>query len=160
MHPSAMRCWAGKENRRPSIRIAASIAVFALVWYVSLRTAAASRGAINVAAKAVFLILTCLACIVIGFFVPMVPGVSAIIGSAFWAGLLASGGALAGMAVSDGISRADRAARSRRVSLTEADGSRRKDATAPLTGARRGVLAPERTMPSKVGDTRSDGFLT
>jgi hypothetical protein len=70
---------------------------------VSLRTAAGSRGAINVAAKAVFLILTCLACIVIGFLVPMVPGVSEIIGGAFWAGLLASGGALAGMAVSDAI---------------------------------------------------------
>ena len=70
---------------------------------MSLRAAAASRGGINVAAKAAFLILTCLACIVIGFLAPMVPGVSAIIGSAFWAGLLASGGALAGMAVSDAI---------------------------------------------------------
>jgi hypothetical protein len=70
---------------------------------VSLRTAAASRGPINVAAKTVFLVLTCLGCIVIGFLVPIVPGVSAIIGSAFWAGLLASGGALAGMAVSDAI---------------------------------------------------------
>ena len=70
---------------------------------MGLRTAAASRGAINVAAKAVFLILTCLACIVIGFLLPMVPGARAIIGSAFWAGLLGSGGALAGMAVSDAI---------------------------------------------------------
>lgn len=103
MHWSATRSWAAGEAGRPSIRIVASIAIFALVWYVSLRTAAASRGAINVAAKAVFLILTCLACVVIGFLVPMVPGVSAIIGSAFWAGLLASGGALAGMAVSDAI---------------------------------------------------------
>jgi hypothetical protein len=34
---------------------------------------------------------------------PMVPGASAVIGGAFWAGLLASGGALAGMAVSDAI---------------------------------------------------------
>jgi len=79
------------------------MAAFALLWYASLRTARASRGAVNVGAKALFLILTCLACIVIGFLVPMVPGVSAIIGSAFWAGLLASGGALAGMAVSDAI---------------------------------------------------------
>ena len=63
----------------------------------------ASRGAVNVAAKALFLILTCLACIVIGFLLPMVPGVSAVIGGAFWAGLLASAGALAGMAVSDAI---------------------------------------------------------
>jgi hypothetical protein len=68
-----------------------------------LRTVAASRGAVNVAAKAVFLILTCLACIVTGFLLPMVPGASAVIGGAFWAGLLASGGALAGMAVSDAI---------------------------------------------------------
>jgi hypothetical protein len=64
---------------------------------------AASRGAVNVAAKAVFLILTCLACVVTGFLLPMVPGASAVIGGAFWAGLLASGGALAGMAVSDAI---------------------------------------------------------
>jgi hypothetical protein len=70
---------------------------------VSLRTSAASRGAINVAAKAVFLILTCLACIVIGFLLPMAPGFSAVIGSAFWAGVLASAGALAGMAASDAI---------------------------------------------------------
>jgi uncharacterized membrane protein YoaK (UPF0700 family) len=68
-----------------------------------LRAAVASRGAVNVAAKAVFLILTCLACIAIGFLLPMVPGVSAVIGSAFWAGLLASAGALGGMAVSDAI---------------------------------------------------------
>jgi hypothetical protein len=68
-----------------------------------LRIAAASRGAVNVAAKSVFLILTCLACVLIGFLLPLVPGVSAVIGSAFWAGLLASGGALAGMAASDAI---------------------------------------------------------
>ena len=65
--------------------------------------AASSRAVVNVAAKALFLILTCLACIVIGFLLPMVPGSSAVIGSAFWAGLLASAGALAGMAVSDAI---------------------------------------------------------
>jgi hypothetical protein len=92
------------KTGRPSIfRIAASVAVFALVWYASLRTVAASRGAVNVAAKAVFLTLTCLACIVTGFLLPMVPGASAVVGGAFWAGLLASGGALAGMAVSDAI---------------------------------------------------------
>jgi hypothetical protein len=45
--------------------------------------------------------LTCLACIAIGFFLPMVPVVSALIGSAFWAGLLATLGALAGMGLSD-----------------------------------------------------------
>jgi hypothetical protein len=77
--------------------------VFALLWYVSLRAAAASRGAVNVAAKAVLLLLTSLACIVIGFLLPMVPGVSAVIGSAFWAGLVASGGALVGMALSDAV---------------------------------------------------------
>jgi hypothetical protein len=49
------------------------------------------------------LILTCLACIAIGFFLPMVPVISAIIGSAFWAGLLATAGALAGMGLSDAI---------------------------------------------------------
>jgi hypothetical protein len=103
MHSSARRCEGQRQNRRPSIRIAASIAVFALLWYASLRTAAVSGGAVNVAAKSVFLILTCLACILIGFLLPLIPGVSAVIGSAFWAGLLASGGALAGMAASDAI---------------------------------------------------------
>jgi hypothetical protein len=68
-----------------------------------LRTAAASRGAVNVAAKAVFLILTCLAFILAGFLLPMAPVISAFIGSAFWAGLLASAGALVGMAASDAI---------------------------------------------------------
>jgi hypothetical protein len=68
-----------------------------------LRAAGSAHGAVNVAAKAVFLILTCFACIVIGFLVPIIPGVSAVIGSALWAGLLASGGALAGMAISDAV---------------------------------------------------------
>jgi hypothetical protein len=68
-----------------------------------LRTAGANRGAVNVGARALFLILTCLACIAIGFLLPMAPGLSAVIGSAFWAGLLASAGALAGMAASDAI---------------------------------------------------------
>jgi uncharacterized membrane protein YoaK (UPF0700 family) len=58
---------------------------------------------INVVAKAALLILTCLACIVIGFFLPMAPVISAVIGSAFWAGLLATAGALAGMGLSDAI---------------------------------------------------------
>jgi hypothetical protein len=91
------------QKRRLSIRIAASIAVFALLWYGSLRAAAGTRGAVSVVAKAIFLILTCFACIVIGFLIPMIPGVNAVIGSALWAGLLASGGALAGMALSDAI---------------------------------------------------------
>ena len=68
-----------------------------------MRTVAASRGAVNVAAKAVFLILTCLACIVTGFLLPMVPGASAVIGGAFWAGLLATVGSLAGMSLSDAL---------------------------------------------------------
>jgi hypothetical protein len=62
-----------------------------------------SRGGVNVVAKAVFLILTCLACIAIGFFLPMAPVINAVIGSAFWAGLLATGGALAGMGLSDAM---------------------------------------------------------
>jgi hypothetical protein len=62
-----------------------------------------SRGGVDVVAKAAFLILTCLACIAIGFFLPMAPVISAIIGSAFWAGLLATGGALAGMGLSDAL---------------------------------------------------------
>ena len=45
-----------------------------------------SRGGVDVVAKAVFLILTCLACIAIGFFLPMAPVINAVIGSAFWAG--------------------------------------------------------------------------
>ncbi len=74
-----------------------------LLWYGSLRAAAMTRGAANVIAKSAFLILTCLACIGIGFFLPMVPPISALIGSAFWAGLLATGGALAGMGLSDAL---------------------------------------------------------
>ena len=62
-----------------------------------------SRGGVDVVAKAAFLILTCLACIAIGFFLPVVPVVSALIGSAFWAGLLATLGALAGMSLSDAL---------------------------------------------------------
>jgi hypothetical protein len=62
-----------------------------------------SRGGVDVVAKAAFLILTCLACIAIGFFLPMVPVISAPIGSAFWAGLLATVGALVGMSLSDGL---------------------------------------------------------
>jgi uncharacterized membrane protein YoaK (UPF0700 family) len=60
-----------------------------------------SRGGVDVVAKAIFLILTCLACIAIGFFLPMAPVINAVIGSAFWAGLLATAGALAGMGLSD-----------------------------------------------------------
>ena len=76
---------------------------FALLWYASLRAAAVSRGGVNVVAKAAFLILTCLGCIAIGFFLPMAPVINAVIGSAFWAGLLATAGALAGMGLSDAI---------------------------------------------------------
>ncbi len=60
-----------------------------------------TRGGVNVIAKAAFLILTCVGCIAIGFFLPMAPVISALIGSAFWAGLLATAGALAGMGLSD-----------------------------------------------------------
>jgi hypothetical protein len=56
-----------------------------------------------VVAKAVFLILTSFACIAIGFILPMAPVISALIGSAFWAGALATIGALAGMGLSDAI---------------------------------------------------------
>jgi uncharacterized membrane protein YoaK (UPF0700 family) len=62
-----------------------------------------TRGGVNVVARAVFLILTCVACIAIGFFLPMVPVISALIGNAFWAGLLATAGALAGMGLSDAM---------------------------------------------------------
>ena len=85
-----------------------------------------SRGGVNVVAKAVFLILTCLACIAIGFFLPMVPVISAVIGSAFWAGLLATAGALAGMGLSDAIL----ARLETRESGAASDGNARKNATA------------------------------
>jgi uncharacterized membrane protein YoaK (UPF0700 family) len=98
-----MRRLAGCEVRRSYIRIAATIAAFAVLWYASFHTVAVSRGAANVIAKAAFLILTCLACIAIGFFLPIVPVISAVRGTAFWAGLLATAGALAGMALSDAI---------------------------------------------------------
>ena len=94
---------AGCERRRSFIRIAATIAAFAVLWYASFRTVAVSRGAANLIAKAAFLILTCLACIAIGFFLPIVPVISSVLGSAFWAGLLATAGALVGMALSDAI---------------------------------------------------------
>jgi len=58
---------------------------------------------VNIAARAVFLVLTCLACIAIGFFLPMAPGLSSLIGGAFWAGLLATAGSLVGMGLSDAI---------------------------------------------------------
>jgi hypothetical protein len=60
-------------------------------------------GVINVVARGIFLILSSLACIAIGFFLPAVPGISAIIGNAFWAGLLATAGAFAGMGLSDAV---------------------------------------------------------
>jgi hypothetical protein len=91
------------RQREIVILIAATIVAFAFVWYVSLRAAAMSRGGLNVLARAAFLIMTCLACIVIGFFLPMAPVVSALIGSAFWAGLLATAGALVGMSLSDAV---------------------------------------------------------
>ncbi|HZZ21424.1 MAG TPA: hypothetical protein VFE60_02100 [Roseiarcus sp.] len=62
-----------------------------------------SRGGVDVVAKAAFLILTCLASIAIGFFLPMAPVIDAVIGSAFWAGLLATAGALAGRGLSDAV---------------------------------------------------------
>jgi hypothetical protein len=75
-----------------------------VLWYASFRTVvAASRGAVNVIAKAVFLILTCLACVAVGFFLPMVPVIRSLIGGAFWAGLLATAGSLVGMGLSDAI---------------------------------------------------------
>jgi uncharacterized membrane protein YoaK (UPF0700 family) len=98
-----MRRQAGCELRRSFILIAAAIVAFALLWYASLRTAAVTRGAVNVVARAAFLILTCVGCIAIGFFLPMVPVISAVIGNAFWAGLLATVGALAGMGLSDDL---------------------------------------------------------
>ena len=103
MHSFAMRRQADCEIRRSFILIVATIVAFALLWYASLRAAAVTRGAVNVVARAAFLILTCLACIAIGFFLPMVPVVSALIGSAFWAGLLATLGALVGMGLSDAL---------------------------------------------------------
>jgi hypothetical protein len=87
--------------RRSFILIVATIVAFALLWYATLRGAAKSSGGVNVLARAAFLILTSLACIAIGFLLPLAPGVSALIGSAFWAGLLATVGALAGMSLSD-----------------------------------------------------------
>jgi hypothetical protein len=62
-----------------------------------------SRGGVNVVAKSAFLILTCLGCIVIGFFLPMAPVINALIGGALWAGLLATAGSLVGMSLSDVI---------------------------------------------------------
>jgi uncharacterized membrane protein YoaK (UPF0700 family) len=101
--PFAMQRQAGCGLRRWFILIAATIVAFALLWYASLRTAAATRGAVNVVARAAFLILICVACIAIGFFLPMAPVISALIGNAFWAGLLATAGAFVGMGLSDAL---------------------------------------------------------
>jgi hypothetical protein len=68
-----------------------------------LRAAAISRGVAGVAAKAVFLLLTCLGSILIGFFLPLTPGLRDFIGSAVFAGSLASAGAIIGMYVADAI---------------------------------------------------------
>ena len=95
--------WDDWEIRRSFIRIVAAIVAFALPWHASLRIAAVSRGSVDVVAKAAFLILTCLACIAIGLFLPMAPVISALICSAFWAGLLATAGSLAGMSLSDAL---------------------------------------------------------
>jgi hypothetical protein len=62
-----------------------------------------TRGILNIAAKAILLLLTCLACIAIGFFLPMAPVIRNFIGSAIFAGSLASAGAIAGMYVADAI---------------------------------------------------------
>jgi hypothetical protein len=93
----------GGETRRPSIPVAAIIIAFALLWAISLRVAASSGGAVNVVAKALFLILTSLGSAAVGFFLPMAPVLSAVIGSAFFAGALATAGALVGMGLSDAI---------------------------------------------------------
>jgi hypothetical protein len=73
------------------------------LWCGSLQAIRISRGAVALVAKALFLLLTCLACIGIGFVLPMAPGVRLVIGSALWAGLLSTAGAIAGMYVSDAI---------------------------------------------------------
>jgi hypothetical protein len=62
-----------------------------------------SRGVVNIAARAAFLLLTCLGFILIGFFLPMAPIVRNLIGSAVFAGSLASAGAIIGMYVSDAV---------------------------------------------------------
>jgi hypothetical protein len=85
-----------------AIPIAAAIAVFALLWYGSLR-AAKVAGVAGVAATAVFLLLTCLATILIGFFLPLTPVLRDFIGSAVFAGSLASAGAIIGMYAADAI---------------------------------------------------------
>ncbi len=93
----------GSETRRPFIPFAALIIAFALLWYISLRVAALSGGAVNLIVKALFLILTSLGSAVIGFFLPMAPVLSTVIGNAFFAGALATAGALIGMGLSDAI---------------------------------------------------------
>ncbi len=62
-----------------------------------------TRGVVSVVVKAAFLILTCLGCIAIGFFLPAIPVISALIGTAFWAGLLSTAGALVGVGLSDAL---------------------------------------------------------
>ena len=57
----------------------------------------------NVIAKALFLILTSVACAAIGFVLPMAPVLNTLIGGAVFAGALATAGVLVGMGLSDAI---------------------------------------------------------
>jgi hypothetical protein len=68
-----------------------------------LRAVRVARGVAGVAAKALFLLLTCFGSILIGFFLPLMPGLRDFIGSAVFAGSLASAGAIIGMYVADAI---------------------------------------------------------
>ena len=81
------------------------------------------------------LLLTCLACIAIGFFLPMAPIVRDYIGSAVFAGSLASAGAIAGMYVADAIL-AWIEPREPNPGLRESKRILRKNATAWLTNRR------------------------
>jgi hypothetical protein len=65
--------------------------------------AAEVSGVLGVPGKALFLLLTCLGAILIGFFLPMAPILRDFIGSAIFAGSLASAGAILGMYVADAI---------------------------------------------------------
>jgi hypothetical protein len=65
--------------------------------------AAKVSGVAGIAAKAVFLLLTCLGSILMGFFLPLAPVLRDFIGSAVFAGSLASAGAIIGMYVADAI---------------------------------------------------------
>jgi hypothetical protein len=83
------------------IPIAVIIVAFVVLWLASLQAARLTRGALQIAPKAIFLILTCVGLALVGFLSPALPILRAHIDQAVFAGAFASIGAILGMYVAD-----------------------------------------------------------